>query len=94
MSSENGSSVIFPRDCETDCIVMYGGGLTSYEAAKRSIDKYGRESVEIWFADTRMEDEDLYRFNRDVEILLQHEIIVFDGIIIAEGSWESNNSFR
>ena len=67
-----------PRDCDTDCIVMYGGGLTSYEAARRAIDRYGHDAVEIWFADTRMEDEDLYRFNRDVERILNHEIRVFD----------------
>jgi len=62
----------------TDCIVMYGGGLTSYEAARRAIERFGQESTEIWFADTRIEDEDLYRFNRDVEIILDHEIKVFD----------------
>ena len=66
-----------PRDCDTDCIVMYGGGLTSYEAARRAIDRYGHDTVEIWFADTRMEDEDLYRFNLDVERLLNHNIRVF-----------------
>ena len=66
-----------PSDDMIDCIVMYGGGLTSYEAAKRAINRFGRESVEIWFADTRMEDEDLYRFNRDVEKLLDHPIRVF-----------------
>ena len=57
---------------------MYGGGLTSYEAAKRAIEKYGLDDVEIWFADTRMEDDDLYRFNRDVEKLLGKKIRVFD----------------
>ena len=67
-----------PRDCDTDCIVMYGGGLTSYEAARRAIDRYGHDAVEIWFADTRTEDEDLYRFNRDVESILNHNIRVFD----------------
>lgn len=61
----------------TDCIVMYGGGLTSYEASKRAIEKYGHDAVEIWFADTWTEDEDLYRFNRDVEKLLSHPIKVF-----------------
>jgi len=67
-----------PRDCDVDCIVMYGGGLTSYEAAKRALERYGHDAVEIWFADTRMEDEDLYRFNRDVERTLDHPIRVFD----------------
>ena len=33
----------------------------------KSNEKYGLDDVEIWFADTRMEDDDLYRFNRDVE---------------------------
>ena len=66
-----------PRDCDVECIVMYGGGLTSYEAAKRAIHRFGHDAVEIWFADTRTEDEDLYRFNRDVERLLGHEIVVF-----------------
>ena len=60
-----------------DCIVMYGGGLTSYEASKRAIEKYGHDAVDIWFADTRTEDEDLYRFNRDVEKILNHPIKVF-----------------
>jgi len=62
----------------TTCIVMYGGGLTSYEVARRAIEKYGKECTEIWFADTRTEDEDLYRFNRDVERLLGKPLRVFD----------------
>lgn len=62
----------------TTCIVMYGGGLTSYEVARRAIEHYGKESTEIWFADTRTEDEDLYRFNRDVERLLGKPLRIFD----------------
>ena len=62
----------------TTCIVMYGGGLTSYEVARRAIEYYGKDSTEIWFADTRTEDEDLYRFNRDVERLLGKPLRVFD----------------
>jgi hypothetical protein len=73
----------------TDCIVMYGGGLTSYEAARRAIEKYGHDATHIWFADTRTEDEDLYRFNRDVEILLDHKIVVFDqGMDIWDIFWK------
>ena len=62
----------------TKCIVMYGGGLTSYEVARRSINRFGAENTEIWFADTRTEDEDLYRFNRDVEQLVGKKIRIFD----------------
>lgn len=62
----------------TDCIVMYGGGLTSYEAARRSIERFGHDATEMWFADTRIEDEDLYRFNRDVEEILGKKLILFD----------------
>ena len=60
------------------CIVMYGGGVTSYEASRRAIERFGRENTEIWFADTLTEDRDLYRFNRDVEKLLGIEITRFD----------------
>lgn len=59
------------------CVVMYGGGLTSYEASRRAIDIYGKENVEIWFADTKTEDPDLYRFNDDVERLLDIKITYF-----------------
>ena len=61
-----------------DYIVMFSGGLTSYEAARRSIEKHGHERVRIWFADTNTEDEDLYRFNADVERILDHPIEVLD----------------
>ena len=41
-------------------IVFYSGGLTSWEAARRVREKEG--DVTLLFADTKMEDEDLYRF--------------------------------
>lgn len=59
-------------------IVMYSGGLTSFEAARRTIEKHGHDNVRIWFADTNTEDEDLYRFNKDVEKLLNHKIEILD----------------
>jgi hypothetical protein len=59
------------------CVVMYGGGLTSYEASRRAIEIYGKDNVEIWFADTKTEDADLYRFNDDVERLLGIKITYF-----------------
>jgi hypothetical protein len=60
----------------TDYIVMFSGGLTSYEAARRAIEVHGHDNVRIWFSDTNTEDEDLYRFNRDVERILEHPIEV------------------
>ncbi len=62
----------------THYIVMFSGGLTSYEAARRAIEAHGHENVRIWFADTNTEDEDLYRFNQDVERILEHPIEVLD----------------
>jgi hypothetical protein len=51
-------------------VVQFSGGLCSFWAAHRVIQRYGRESVTLLFADTRMEDEDLYRFNEDAEKVL------------------------
>ena len=43
-------------------IVSFSGGLASFFAAARVVDKYGVEDVELIFCDTKSEDEDLYRF--------------------------------
>lgn len=45
--------------------VSLSGGLASAVAAERVIQRYGREQVILWFADTLYEDEDLYRFLHD-----------------------------
>ena len=47
------------------CIVQYSGGAASYVAAKLAIEEFGHDNVVLLFADVLMEDEDLYRFNRD-----------------------------
>lgn len=49
------------------CIVQYSGGAASFIAATLAVEEFGRENVVLLFADTLIEDEDLYRFNRDVE---------------------------
>jgi len=46
-------------------VVSFSGGVGSFWAASRVIARHGRESVTLLFADTRMEDDDLYRFNRE-----------------------------
>lgn len=43
-------------------IVSYSGGMGSFAEAKLCVDKYGKENVLLIFADTKMEDIDLYRF--------------------------------
>lgn len=53
---------------------MVSGGLSSFEAARRVLEKWGPESLHLWFADTRMEDEDLYRFLADMEAVLHFPV--------------------
>lgn len=45
-------------------IVNFSGGIGSWATAKRVADKFGPNDVTLLFADTMMEDEDLYRFLR------------------------------
>lgn len=56
-------------------IVSISGGNSSAVAAKRAIDKYGREAVELVFCNTLIEDDDLYRFLGDVESHLNMPIL-------------------
>lgn len=61
-------------------VVNYSGGVGSWAAARRVVDKYGKDNVILLFADTKMEDEDLYRFLDDSSSNLGLPIIrVADG---------------
>ena len=51
----------------TKHVVQFSGGVGSWAAARRVIDKHGPEDVVLLFADVKMEDEDLYRFLDEVE---------------------------
>lgn len=87
----SGDDVPIPSGDDVVYIVMFSGGLSSYEAARRCVEKFGVDRVRLWFADTMTEDPDLYRFNADVERLLRLEIRVFtqhdeDGVPM--GIWE------
>ena len=55
-------------------VVSLSGGIASAEAARRVIERHGREGVVLLFADTKMEDEDLYRFLDEIEPVLGIEI--------------------
>lgn len=48
-------------------IVNLSGGLTSFEALRRTIARYGKANTHAVFADTLIEDSDLYRFLDDQE---------------------------
>lgn len=41
---------------------MFSGGICSWAAARRVAATYGKENLTLLFADTLIEDEDLYRF--------------------------------
>lgn len=55
--------------------VQISGGGASYVAAKLALEEYGHDDVALVFADTRIEDQDLYRFLDDCERRLNHPII-------------------
>lgn len=66
-------------------VVMLSGGLSSYFAALRVIEKHGHDATALLFCDTKNEDADLYRFLGDIERRLNHEIIrIADGRSIWE----------
>lgn len=50
-------------------VVNVSGGLTSFEALRRTIERYGQANTRAVFADTLIEDADLYRFLDDQERL-------------------------
>lgn len=47
---------------EREWVVMLSGGAGSWGAARRIIDRHGGERLTLLFADTLIEDDDLYRF--------------------------------
>ncbi len=72
-------------------VVMYSGGAGSWAAASRVVDEHGPEGVTLLFADTGMEDADLYRFLHEGAAALGCEVT-----LIAEGRtpWEVFNDVR
>ena len=43
-------------------VVNFSGGIGSWAAARRVVERHGIEGLTLLFADVRKEDEDLYRF--------------------------------
>lgn len=62
----------------TKHIIMYSGGIGSWAAAKRVSQKYGNGNLVLLFADTLIEDEDLYRFLEESAATIGGELIKLD----------------
>ena len=58
-------------------IVSLSGGSASAVAADRVLNRYDFNDVTLWFADTKWEDEDLYRFLDDLESRWEKKIVKF-----------------
>jgi len=57
-------------------IVQFSGGVGSWAAARRAAERYGAENTTLLFADTRMEDADLYRFLNEAADDVGAELVV------------------
>ena len=66
-------------------VVMFSSGITSWAAGKRYAETHGTEGMVLLFADTRIEDEDNYRFLYEAA-----ENIGAPMVVIADGRdpWE------
>jgi hypothetical protein len=61
-------------------VVMLSGGVGSWNAGRRAVNRYGPDEVVLLFADTLVEDEDTYRFLRESAAQLGAPLIeVADG---------------
>lgn len=79
MTPLSGAPPVDPKP-PAEHVVQFSGGACSFFAAKRVIERYGKDRVVLLFADTKMEDEDLYRFLEDCEAHLGMPIIrIADG---------------
>jgi hypothetical protein len=56
-------------------IVSFSGGMGSFAEAKACVDKFGSDKVILLFADTNIEDEDLYRFKDETVAFLGCELV-------------------
>lgn len=66
-------------------IINFSGGLCSFFAAKRVIERHGKADCVLLFADTLIEDSDLYRFNEQCSA---HLGIPITRVCRGETPWE------
>lgn len=61
-------------------VVMFSGGVGSYLTAKRVVSEHGADRTLLLFADTKIEDPDLYRFIHQAAAVLDvHLEVIADG---------------
>jgi 3'-phosphoadenosine 5'-phosphosulfate sulfotransferase (PAPS reductase)/FAD synthetase len=61
-------------------VVHFSGGVGSWAAAKRVAEQHGTDNMVLLFADTKMEDEDLYRFIEEAAANVGCELtVIADG---------------
>ncbi len=61
-------------------IVQFSGGAGSWAAGKRAVERYGVDNVTLLFADTLIEDADLYRFLDEAAVNIGAELVkIADG---------------
>lgn len=76
---------------KTDHVVMFSGGLSSWLTARRVRDMHGTDNLRLVFADTKMEDPDLYRFIHEAAADVGVELeIIEDG----RNPWEVFHDVR
>ena len=51
-------------------VISFSGGMGSFAEAEACVSKYGKENVVTLFADTLIEDKDLYRFMKECSAFL------------------------
>lgn len=56
-------------------VISFSGGKASFAAAARVVETYGRDAVTLVFADTLIEDDDLYRFLLEGQDALHCELV-------------------
>src|SRR6266511_1582734 len=71
----------------TTHVVQYSGGIGSWAAAQRVIAEHGTADVVLLFADTQVEDDDLYRFLGDAAAQIGVPVTV-----VADGRTRSRSS--
>ncbi len=57
-------------------VVFFSGGVGSWAAAKRVAERHGTDDLILLFTDTKMEDEDLYRFLHEAAANIGGQLVI------------------